>query len=116
MPRTARTQAAAPDAAFTPEPPRASPRRSPATSRWEFPGCEAIHLSRDELADYEGKVEFWGRGARDRLGGGDTQPLPRVPVPDPGRTGGPCQRRSENGVWMAGVKMSSSSMASSALH
>ena len=59
MPRTARTQAAAPDAAFAPEPPRASPRRSPATSRWEFPGCEAIHLSRDELADYEGKVEFW---------------------------------------------------------
>ena len=59
MPHTARTQAAAPDATPGAEPPRAYPRRSPATSRWEFPGCEAIHLSRDELADYEGKVEFW---------------------------------------------------------
>ena len=53
------TQAAAPDVAPRAEPPRVYPRPASATSPWQFPGCEAIHLSRDELADYEGKVEFW---------------------------------------------------------
>ena len=57
MPHIAPTRAAVPDAAPGAGPP--PPRRSPATSPWKFPGCQAIHLSRDDLADYEGKVEFW---------------------------------------------------------
>ena len=59
MPRTARTQAAAPDAAYRSEPPEADRRTSSATSRWEFPGCRPIHLSRDDVVDYDGRFEFW---------------------------------------------------------
>ena len=52
-------QAAAPDAAFGAEPPRADRPPSPAPPTWQFPGCRPIHLSRDDLADYEGRLEFW---------------------------------------------------------
>ena len=41
----------------------AGPRGRP-----EFPGCRAITLTRDELATYEGRFEFWDGRHRDRLG------------------------------------------------
>ena len=56
MPHTAPTRAAVSDAAPGAEPP---PRRSPATSRWQFPGCRPIHLSREDVVDYDGRFEFW---------------------------------------------------------
>ena len=69
MTHTPRTQAAAPDVALSdaasapepsaPEPPEAYPRPSPAASPWEFPGCRPFHLSRDDVADYDGRLEFW---------------------------------------------------------
>ena len=59
MSHTARTQAAAPDAALPAEPPWVPPRSSPATSPWQFPGCRPIHLSREDVVDYDGRFEFW---------------------------------------------------------
>ena len=50
-------QAAAPDAVFPAESPRTTRRSSPAT--WRFPGCRPIYLSREDIADYEGRLEFW---------------------------------------------------------
>ena len=29
------------------------------STQWEFPGCRAFHLSCDEAATYEGRIEFW---------------------------------------------------------
>ena len=29
------------------------------STQWEFPGCRAFHLSCDEAADYDGRIEFW---------------------------------------------------------
>ena len=59
MSHTARTQAAVPDVAHRPEPPEADRRPSPTTSPWQFPGCRPIHISRDDVADYDGRFEFW---------------------------------------------------------
>ena len=50
-------QAAAPDAVFRAESPRMTRRPSPAP--WRFPGCRPIHLSREDITDYEGRLEFW---------------------------------------------------------
>ena len=25
----------------------------------EFPGCRPVYISRDDIADYEGRIEFW---------------------------------------------------------
>ena len=30
-----------------------------ATVPHEFPGCRPVHISRDEITDYEGRLEFW---------------------------------------------------------
>lgn len=59
MPDPTSRQAAASDAALRVEPPRADRSPSSATSTWQFPGCRPIHLSRDDIADYEGRLEFW---------------------------------------------------------
>ena len=59
MPHAEPTRVAAPDGALRAEPPRADRAPSPATSTWQFPGCRPIHLSRDDLDDYEGRLEFW---------------------------------------------------------
>ena len=29
------------------------------STQWEFPGCRAFHLSCDEAATYDGRIEFW---------------------------------------------------------
>ena len=50
-------QAAAPDAVLRAESPRTTRRPSPAP--WRFPGCRPIHLSREDITDYEGRLEFW---------------------------------------------------------
>ena len=50
-------QAAAPDAVLRAESPRTTRRPSPAP--WRFPGCRPIHLSREDIIDYEGRLEFW---------------------------------------------------------
>ena len=50
-------QAAAPDVALRAESPRTTRRPSPAP--WRFPGCRPIHLSREDIIDYEGRLEFW---------------------------------------------------------
>ena len=50
-------QAAAPDVALRAESPRTTRRPSPAP--WRFPGCRPIHLSREDITDYEGRLEFW---------------------------------------------------------
>ena len=50
-------QAAASDAVFRAESPGTTRRPSPAP--WRFPGCRPIHLSREDIADYEGRLEFW---------------------------------------------------------
>ena len=49
-------QAAVPDAVVRAESPRTTRRPSPAP--WRFPGCRPIHLSREDIADYEGRLEF----------------------------------------------------------
>ena len=49
--------APAPDAVFRAESPGTTRRPSPAP--WRFPGCRPIHLSREDIADYEGRLEFW---------------------------------------------------------
>lgn len=40
-----------------------SRRREPADGSWEpapeFPGCRPVHISRDAIADYEGRIETW---------------------------------------------------------
>ena len=59
MSSTTRIQAAAPDGALRIEPPQEKHWPPPGISRWQFPGCRAIHLSRDAIADYEGRLEFW---------------------------------------------------------
>ena len=59
MTHTPWTQAAVPDAALRTEPRPADRPLSPTTSVWQFPGCRPIHLSRDQIADYEGRLEFW---------------------------------------------------------
>ena len=53
------TQAAAADAALGAEPQRADRALLPATSPWQFPGCRPIYISRDDIADYDGRFEFW---------------------------------------------------------
>ena len=50
-------QTAAPDAVFRAEPPRTT--RRPSSVPWRFPGCRPIHLSREDITDYEGRLEFW---------------------------------------------------------
>ena len=37
------------------------PSRTPAATpgAHEFPGCRPVHISRDEIADYEGRLEYW---------------------------------------------------------
>ena len=50
-------QAAAPDAVFRAESPRTT--RRPSSAPWQFPGCRPIHLSREDIIDYEGRLEFW---------------------------------------------------------
>ena len=38
--------------------PRPSAGR-PGPEASEFPGCRPVCISRDEIADYEGRIEFW---------------------------------------------------------
>ena len=58
-------------AADPPEPVCGFPFSSPATKRprrsdadlpepvYEFPGCRPVHISRDAIADYDGRIEYW---------------------------------------------------------
>ena len=39
--------------------PAAAVPDSPAPVAEEFPGCVAVHISRDELDDYDGRIEVW---------------------------------------------------------
>ena len=50
-------QAVAPDVGLRAELP--STTRRPSSAPWQFPGCRPIHLSRHDIADYEGRLEFW---------------------------------------------------------
>ena len=36
-----------------------SPAERRAAEALEFPGCHAVYISRDDIADYEGRYEFW---------------------------------------------------------
>ena len=36
-----------------------SPAERRAAEALEFPGCRAVYISRDDIADYEGRYEFW---------------------------------------------------------
>ena len=38
---------------------RASPALSGGPEHPEFPGCHAVHVSRDEIRTWEGRIEFW---------------------------------------------------------
>ena len=42
-----------------PEPSQRSDVRYRHSTQWEFPGCRAFHLTCDEAADYDGRIEFW---------------------------------------------------------
>ena len=83
-------QAAAPDAAFGAEPPRGGPSALAARPRLGSSPAAGPSIS---LATGPRRLRraagVLGRGARNRVGDGAAQPLPRVPVPDPGRAGGP---------------------------
>ena len=59
MPHAEPTLAATPDTASRAEPRRADRPVSPTTSTWQFPGCRPVHISRETIADYEGRLEFW---------------------------------------------------------
>ena len=45
------------DRRTVPRPAGAAPSATTATP--EFPGCRPIHISRDGIADYEGRLEYW---------------------------------------------------------
>ena len=61
MPDTTPRWAAAPDTALRAEPPQADRPPSPTASirQFQFPGCRPIRLSCDDIAGYEGRLEFW---------------------------------------------------------
>ena len=37
----------------------ASPERSAAEPEREFPGCRAVRITRDAIADFDGRIEYW---------------------------------------------------------
>ena len=50
-----------PPAALPPESPTSLPSSpaEPPLSELAFPGCKAVHLPREELEHYDGRLEFW---------------------------------------------------------
>ena len=57
---TSRSESAAsPVNAVAAPAPEAGAAASPAPDANAFPGCRAVHISREEFDDYEGRVEYW---------------------------------------------------------
>ena len=57
---TSRSESAAsPVNAVAAQAPEAGAAASPAPDANAFPGCRAVHISREEFDDYEGRVEYW---------------------------------------------------------
>ena len=39
--------------------PAATPARNAAKPAREFPGCRVVHITRDAIADFDGRIEYW---------------------------------------------------------
>ena len=63
--------------------PATTPARDPAKPEPEFPGCRAVRITRDAIADFDGRIEYWN---------GDTETAWMVREPTTVYHEGPGQR------------------------